>query len=276
MISYTLSVIGIIAATLIPVYFALYLITNLRLIHTSYLAAVGLGLVFWFFFDTLNDAAQLDVNESFTGGAAHAGLIVAFIAGVMVLVIFDHFAVPISKAAENVAKPSNGTPLLEDLFLIPAGIAMVMGIHGFGEGWDFALVASQAPTQSLTEAFGGFSAIASYPLHKFLEASIIAIVYTAFVGRSSIPKSKYHLPVLGLLLGLPSAIGAAIGYYVVFDTTYFYAFGVTAVLYAVLRLVEPVSLRFKIGDTAPSFIGPKVFLAALIGFLLLYVVALLH
>ena len=129
----------------------------------------------------------------------------------------------------------------------------------------------------MAAAFGGLAPLASYPLHKFLEASIVAAVYAAFVGRSEVStKAKWHLPVLGLLFGMPSVIGAAIGYYVSFDTTYFYAFGVTAALYAALRLAEATHPQFKISEKDPSYLGGKIFVAILIGFLLLYGVALLH
>ena len=87
---------------------------------------------------------------------------------------------------------------------------------------------NSASSQSLTDAFGGLSAVASYPLHKALEATIIAAVYTVYVGRNSAAaKAIWHLPVLGLLFGLPSVIGSVFGYYISLDTTYFYAFGVT-------------------------------------------------
>ncbi|MGA2874068.1 MAG: hypothetical protein ABSE82_00900 [Nitrososphaerales archaeon] len=269
MISYALTLAGIIGATLIPVFAALYIVANLKPVPTKYIAAAGVGLAFWFFFDTMGDAAQLDVNQSFTGGAAHIGIVVVFIAGVTTLALFDHFAVP-SSAPES-------SRFSKMLFIIPAGIALVMGVHGLGEGWDFASAASSATSQSLTDAFGGLSAVASYPMHKALEASIVASVYTIYVGRNSAAfEAKWHLPVLGLLFGLPSVIGASIGYYVSFNTTYFYAFGVTAALYAALRLSEGVISKSKTDEQVPAFLGWKVFLSILIGFLLLYTAALFH
>ncbi|MCL5069247.1 MAG: hypothetical protein M1368_12980 [Thaumarchaeota archaeon] len=277
MIGYALSVAGILGATLIPVYIALYLVTNLKQVSTRYLAAAGLGLVFWFFFDTMGNAAQLDVNESFTGGAAHVGIVIAFVVGVAALCLFDHFAMPDS--ASSVPRQAWGREAKgsKTLFLIPAAVAAVTGIHGLGEGWDFASAARVVSGQTLAAAFGGLAPLASYPLHKFLEASIVAAVYTAFVGRSEVStKAKWHLPVLGLLFGMPSVIGAAIGYYVSFDTTYFYAFGVTAALYAALRLAEATHPQFKISEKDPSYLGGKIFVAILIGFLLLYGAALLH
>ncbi|HZW57496.1 MAG TPA: hypothetical protein VFF30_14510 [Nitrososphaerales archaeon] len=277
MVDFATSVVGILAATLIPAYISLYLVTSLASrIHVRYIAAIGVGLTFWYFFDTLNDAAQLDVNSSFGGGLPQLGLIVAFVLGLATLAIFDHFAVPDRNAGYSTTKSA------ALLFLIPAGIAIVTGIHGLGEGWDFGSAASQA-SNSLVDAFGGLSAVASYPLHKFLESAIIAAAYAAYLGgrKSSggtvaTRRSWWHLPVLGLFFGIPGAIGTSIGYFISLDTTYFFAFGVTSAIYAALRLVEAINPSFKVGENAPIHLGWKVFLAVLIGFFLLYSAALLH
>jgi hypothetical protein len=285
LISYALSVVGILVVTLIPAYLALYLVSNLKPIKTRYIAAAGIGLTFWWFFDTMGDAAALDSNQaiypfSAFGGLSHFSLIVTFAAGIAALAIFDHFAVPnpdaTSAEIQSGASARSMSKYAKSLILIPIGVAAVMGIHGLGEGWDFASAAAAVPTSSIVDAFGGVNAIISYPLHKFFEGAIIAAVYTAYVARSNSPKATWHIPVLGLLLGFTSVIGASIGYTVSFDTTYFYAFGVTAAFYAMLRLVEAVNLRFKVGENAPTFLGWKIFLAIGIGFFLLYTAALFH
>lgn len=285
MISYLLVVLGIFGATLIPAYIALYLIPNLKQIPLRYIAAAGLGLTFWFFFDTMGDAGQLGENSSVAslstfGGWPHVGVIVAFLLGITTLAIFDHFAVPRSSAKAG-AGQNAGTILpsySKMLFLIPAAVAAVMGIHGLAEGWDFATTASAPSTGSLTIAFGGLLSLVSYPIHKFLEASIIAAAYSCYVARTkiSMKTASWQIPVLGLLFGGTSVIGAALGYYIPFDTTYFYAFGVTAALYATLRLVEPVSPRFDLESNPPMYLGGKLFLSFAIGFFLLYGAALLH
>jgi len=234
----------------------------------------------------MGDAASLDSNQaiypfSSFGGLSHFSLIVTFAAGIAAVAIFDRFAVP-SPLATGSAEIQSGAnaglmaKYAKSLILIPIGVAAVMGIHGLGEGWDFASAAAAVPTSSIVDAFGGVNAIISYPLHKFFEGAIIGAVYTAYVARSNSPKAWWHVPLLGLLLGCTSAIGAAIGYSVSFDTTYFYAFGVTAAFYAMLRLVEAVNLRFKVGENAPTFLGWKVFFVAGFGFFLLYTAALFH
>ena len=48
MISFALSLVGVLGATLIPAYLALYLVANLKIVNVRYIAALGVGLVFWF------------------------------------------------------------------------------------------------------------------------------------------------------------------------------------------------------------------------------------
>lgn len=160
--------------------------------------------------------------------------------------------------------------------LIPVAVAAIMGIHGLGEGWDFASAASAVQTSNIVDAFGGIGAVISYPLHKLFEGTIVAAVYTVYIQRSGVKKASWHLPLLGVLLGFTSFIGAAIGYTISFDTTYFYAFGVSAALYAIPRLSEAIDPNFEIGENAPWYFGWKVFLAIGIGFFLLYTAALFH
>ncbi len=277
MISYAITVAGILVATLVPVYVSLYLFSSLKGSVARYASMFAVGLVFWFFFDTMGDAAQLDVNQAINafGGYTHVAVISAFLAGIAALGIFDHFAVP-RLEDQGDPKPNLGSRNTRGLlFLIPAGVAGVMGIHGLGEGWDFGTAASQAPTQSLTDAFGGIYPLSSYPLHKFLEAAIIGVLYLCFAGTNIELVRRWHLPLLGALFGLPAVIGASIGYFVSLDTTYFFAFGVTAALYATVRLVESTTLGHQ-EKVAPRFLGARMFLAMTVGFFFLYTAALFH
>jgi zinc transporter ZupT len=282
LISFVLGFFGILLGTLIPAYISLYLIPNLKVIDTKYLAAAGIGLTFWFFLDTMLDAAKLDVDESVYpisafGGVSHIAIVIVFLAGISTLALLDHFvssnpASNLSLAKEIRKNSSWG------LFVIPFAVALVMGIHGLGEGWDFGSVASSAQTTDLVSTFGNIASVVSYPIHKFLEAAIIALVYTCFVVRAkvSVKRNWWHIPLLGLLFGGPSVIGASFGYFVQFDTTYFYAFGVTSALYVIIRLDEALTPGFQVAENGPLRLGEKVFLALAIGFLLLYGAALLH
>jgi hypothetical protein len=279
MIDYGITLLAITAGTLIPAYLSLYIIPRLKTVQTALLAAAGVGLTFWFFFDTMGDAAQLDVNSaiypfSAFGGATHFAVIFVFLGGIAALAIIDHFAVPDAKFENGKLPIPRGKS--KTLVLVPIAVAAVMGIHGMGEGWDFGSAAASS-TGNLVDAFGGWNAVISYPLHKFLESSIIALVYTCYVGRTELAqKAKWHVPVLGLFFGLTSVIGTSLGYYVSLDTTYFYAFGVTAAFYAAIRLAPAISDKFAVGVNAPAYLGGKKFFALALGFMLLYFAALFH
>ena len=266
-------------ATFIPAYLALFVVSKLRFVQLKYLAAAGVGLAFWFFFDAMGDAGSLGENNSIYpaylfGGLPHLVLIGSFVAGLAALAVFDSLAVP-GPGSSRRASPS--------FLLIPVAVALVMGIHGLGEGWDAVSGVSSGPATTLTglpaliQAYGTFPAVVSYPIHKFLEASIVGIVYAAFSLR---PRGWnghwWEVGLLGLCFAGPSAVGAALGYFFSLDTTYFFAFGGAAALYAALRLGEGLAKSSTSDEWTPAPFGVKVFVAMGVGLLLLYGAALLH
>ncbi len=275
LISFSFTVFSIAGITFLVEGIALYLVTNLNFIRTRYIAAAGLGLSLFFWYDTINDAIQLDVNQQFTGGWPHVAHVLVFAAGFVALAIFDHFAV--RRPNSSTTQSNSLSTSSKALFLIPAAVASIMGIHSLAESWAFGSTAVYA--SSLVGTYGGLLPLASYPLHKFFEASIIAVLYAVYVKRNDIAKAWWHLPLLLLLFAVPTLIGVSIGYHFYsssFDITYFYSFGVTSAVYAILRLVEPINLKFKLGDNAPAYLGWKIFLAVFVGFMLLYTAGLFH
>jgi hypothetical protein len=275
MISFAFIVASLGLAALLPAYAALYVVPALG-VRPRYLAALGVGLAFWYFYDTMGDAASLGENNSIYppylfGGVPHLALIGAFIAGVAVLAAFDQVSVP----------GTGPGPSRRSMFLIPASVALVMGIHGLGEGWGAASAVAAAPSagsdlQALVQAFGTFPALLSFPIHKFLEASVVAVLYAVYVKGAGGKADWWEAPLLGLLFAGPSALGAAFGYFYSFDTTYLFAFGTTAALYSVVRLAEPIATDPGAVGRVPAHYGPNVFVMLALGMLLLYAAALLH
>ena len=284
MIPFSYIFIGILAATVIPEYIALYLVSSLKTLGERYLSAAALGLTFWFFYYTIGGANSLQVNNSvyppgLFNGLSHIGVIVAFIGGLSALAIFDQFANP-----PQGGRASTGVEVSRRLYLIPVAIAVVMGMHSLGEGWDAASAVAGATVSnssiigSLVQAFGTLPAVVSYPFHKFFEASIIGVAYAAYVSATggAVKTRWWDIPLLGLLFAAPSVIGATFGYYIGLDTEYFYSFGVASAFYAAFRLVESARPGFKVGANAPAYLGWKTFLALGFGFFLLYSAAMLH
>lgn len=273
-------------ATLVPAFAALYLFPRLRSVHSKYLAAAAVGIALWFFLDTMGDALYLDAYccslypPYLFGGIGHFALIGAFVLGFAVLAIFDRFAVPADLPAEASAP---GSARQSIPFLIPVAVAAVMGIHGLGEGWISVSPVSSGPVasvgflQALITTYGDFPALVSYPVHKFLEASVVGILYTLYVTRTAgaVKEKWWQIPLLGLLFAGPSVVGSIAGYYVPFDTSYLFAFGVTSAFYAILRLAGLIGSD-KPGGLGPAHFGTGTFVALALGFLLLYSAALLH
>jgi hypothetical protein len=78
--------------------------------------------------------------------------------------------------------------------------------------------------------------------------------------------------VLTLVFVLPGVIGAATDYYWLYDTTYFFAFGLGTSLYAAVRLARPL-----FSETGGSkWESTKISIGMILGFLCLYGAALLH
>jgi hypothetical protein len=271
MIQFSVSLIEFVIATFIPLYlgmtFAVILQVKLKL-DVRYLSAFALGLMFWFFFDTLNDAVQLGVNEGFSFPFTHIALLFVFIFGFLVIALpSTHY---LSK------KTQTGSAYLPAL-IAAIIVALGMGFHGVGEGLEFGGLSAGTQAATVLDAIGGYSGGASYVIHKFLEAIIVTAVFLGISSsdNASLKDRFSKIAVLGLAFGLPSAIGEVLGYFVEVNSAYFFALGGGAALAVALLIVIPVfrpagdrELRY------PQWVW--MMLAVLLGFLCLYGAALFH
>jgi hypothetical protein len=272
MIEFSISLVEFILATFAPLYVGMVFITYLQMkfkLSVRYLSAFALGLMFWFFFDTLNDSVQLDVNEGFNFPASHIGLVSVFVFGFLVIALLSTFLV--SKKTNRI---DAGVSAYFDAAIV---VAVGMGFHGIGEGVEFGGLSAGTQAFTILDAIGGYSGGISYIIHKFLEATIVMIVYIGLtVGEHASFRSKLSkITTLGLAFGLPSAFGEVIGYFVELNSAYFFALGAGAALSVTLLIVWPMFRTTEDGQLTYSQ-WTRLMLAALIGFLCLYGAALFH
>jgi len=257
------SFLAIVAALVIPAVVGLLIVSGMaKVVKARYIAAFALGLYFWFFSDTIGDAAFLDVNSGFGGGAVQLALVILFVMGVILVFSIDPQTFKSGSLAGGLG------------FGIPLLVAFAVGFHGFGEGAAFAATAATTPATGLLEAFGGTSAAAAFVIHKALEPMMIGAAYWIYAREHAKTSTGLvrDILVLTLVFVLPGVIGAATDYYWLYDTTYFFAFGLGTSLYAVVRLAGPL-----FSETVQArWDSMKIAVAVVVGFLCLYSAALLH
>lgn len=263
MLPFLSSFLAIVAALVIPTIVGLLILSGAaKVVNPRYIAAFALGLYFWFFSDTIGDAAFLDVNSGFGGGAVQLALVLLFVVGVILVFSVDR-------------ETFRSGPIAGGLgFGVPLLVAFAVGFHGLGEGAAFAATAATTPAIGLLDAFGGTSAAAAFIIHKALEPMMIGAAYLIYArdhAKNSTGLVRDVL-VLTLVFILPGLIGAATDYYWLYDTTYFFAFGLGTSLYAAVRLAKPL-----FSETGQArWDSTKIAVAVVVGFLCLYSAALLH
>ena len=275
MIEFAVGFFAWLASTWIPAFVGLLVIVwASKIVKSRYLTAFALGIFLWFFVDTIQGSALLDVNAGFTGGAAQVAAVGLFIIGVLSVFWIDRRRGLFSSESTMVTV-SVAIPLLA---------AAAIGIHGLGEGAAFGATAYSTSSTSLLDAFGGASAGVAYLLHKGLEPMMAAACYCAYTNRtaSGIKGQLKDVFLLSLVFVLPSLIGAAVGYFIMgpatgflagFDATYFFALGTGTSIYAALRLSRPL---FRSGETVTSEESIRIVAPILLGFLAIYFAALFH
>lgn len=273
MIDFASSFTQFVLVTFISLYLGMLFILLIReTVHVSVcnLSAFALGLLFWFFLDTVNDAIQLDVNEGYSLSFHHAAVLLLFIIGFLSLALLSGRGVSTKVGAQN-ASPSSSAA-----YLVVILVALGMGFHGIGEGLEFGGTSAGTSAVTVLGAIGGYSGGIAYAFHKFLEATIVMIVYVALAADEvGLRKQLWRIVVLGLVFGLPSAVGDVFGYYVPIDSSYFYALGGGAALFVALLVVKPIFAGNRQGLLSFSE-WIRIVVALLLGFLALYSAASFH
>jgi hypothetical protein len=233
-----------------------------RHLKPRYFLAFSVGILLWVFVDVINDSGNLDVNASFVGGWEQVIIVTLFAFGVVAFLLLDRSTF----SPDLPPKDSMGIPLV---------IAIAVGIHGLGEGAAFADISATTPINSLISAFGGEAAGAAYILHKLLESVVVGASYLVFsAGRAAgVQRRARDVMVLTLAFILPSVVAMGTGYYIAYDSSYFYALGTGALLYALLKLAGPL---FTTQGDVGSNGSLKVVVWVLAGLLCVYLAALLH
>ncbi|MGA3404484.1 MAG: hypothetical protein ABSD49_01985 [Candidatus Bathyarchaeia archaeon] len=270
MIEFSVSFIEFVLATFIPIcigMFSVVALSNITQVNTRYFSAYALGLLFWFFFDTMNDAVQLGVNDGYAFGFHQTGLVVLFITGFLLVALLGGR----SPRKQSMAKASIFPLLLAML------VGLGMSIHGIGEGLEFGGTAAGTQATSVLDAIGGVGGGLSYVLHKLLESTIVIVVFVALARTQdlSIRKQLWQTVIVGLAFGIPSVIGEAVAYYVPIDSSYFFAMGGGAALSVILQVIRPI-FEENNGKEVTYSQWIRISLAVLLGFFLFYGAALFH
>ena len=262
-------------STWIPAFVGLIVIVWAgHIVRPKYLAAFALGIFLWFFVDTIQGSALLDVNAGFSGGVAQVAAVGLFVIGVLSVFWLDRRR-SVFSSESRVGGLSVAISVL---------VAAAIGIHGLGEGAAFGATAYSTSSNSLLDAFGGVSAGVAYLLHKGLEPMMAGACYCVYSNRtgSGISGRLRDVFFLSMVFVLPSLVGAPVGYFIMgpatgffagFGTTYFFALGTGTSIYAALRLSRPL---FRSEELATSEDSIKIAVPIVLGFIAIYFAALFH
>ncbi len=242
-------------ATLIPAFFGLLIIVTAgKVLKPRYLAGFAIGIFLWFFVDTIQGSGTLDVAAGFGGGPGQVGIVGLFVIGVILFFSLDH--------NRNIFSP--GSAIGKYGMAIPLLVAVALGIHGIGEGASFGGTAALTSSTTLPDAFGGLNGGIAYVLHKALEPTMIGACYCVYSpqhAKDTTGRLK-DLALLSITFAIPSLVGAASGYYLIYDSSYFFALGTGTSLYVAQRLngalfhtTEPASSKETITIAALSMLG---------------------
>ena len=266
MIGFAESFLTWLASTLLPAFVGLSVITGAsRKIPKRYIVAFAFGILFWFFVDTISGSAVLDVNSGFRGGPAQLGVVLLFLIGVVFFFWVDR--------KRDILSPQSAVGKYG--LTIPLLVAIALGIHGLGEGAAFGATAYSTSSTSLLNAFGGLTAGVAYVLHKVLEPMMIGACYSVYskLEGGTVGHWLRNVFLMSIVFVIPSLLGAATGYMLAYDTTYFFALGTGAAVYVVFRLAGQL---FVPSGAATNREPIKVAVSWILGIMALYFSALFH
>jgi len=127
----------------------------------------------------------------------------------------------------------------------------------------------------LLDAFGGYPGGVAYILHKALEPMMIGACYCVYAKEHAMGATGRlrDLLLLSITFVIPSLLGAATGFYLTYDSSFFYALGTGTSVYALIRLAGPL-----FDNTQPTSSKESIRLAILIalGLLAIYFAAIFH
>ena len=254
------------AVTLIPAFVGLLIIVVAgNFLKAKYLAAFAIGVFLWFFVDTIGGAAWLDVNSGFSGGGGQLALSGLFVIGLLLFFIIDR--------SRNLLSPQLAIGKYGST--IPWLVAVAVGIHGLGEGAAFGGTAALTSSTSLLDAFGGYPGGVAYILHKALEPIMVGACYCVYAKEHAMGATGRlrDLLLLSITFVIPSLLGAATGFYLTYDSSFFYALGTGTSVYALIRLAGPL-----FDNTQPTSSKESIRIAILIalGLLAIYFAAIFH
>jgi hypothetical protein len=253
-------------ATLIPAFVGILIILFAgNFLKARYLASFAIGIFLWFFVDSIRGAASFDVNSGLSGGSGQVALSALFAIGLLVFFSLDRNRDLLSP---QLAIGKYG-------LAIPWLVAAAVGIHGLGEGAAFGGTAALTSSSSLLGAFGGYSGGVAYVLHKALEPTMIGACYCVYANEhaKSAASRLRDILLLSLTFVIPSLLGAATGYFLTYDSSYFYALGTGTSIYALIRLAGPLFDNTQPGSSRDPI---RIALLIAIGLLVIYFAALFH
>jgi zinc transporter ZupT len=202
---------------------------------------MALGFMMVFFNDLVDDSGGLGESLGLTLGPTQISL-----AGLFVLGFAVFFMMPSMKRRAVSAWVA---------YLVAAAI----GLHAMGEGIVIGSnFVGQLEIEELSTVFQGLS----FALHKFLEGFTLSIFFPPKIGARTILIST-TLAGVPLLIGIPLGILA----YPAILANFLFAAGAGAAVFVIVKIA------LMIGENKPDM---STVLGFLLGFVLVYVAALVH